>query len=417
MTHLDFPHYRIGQLYGMTRASFSMDLDISILSACRTPLGGFQGALAQESAATLGAVAVRGAIAQAGVADGDVTEVVMGNVLQAGQGQAPARQVVLAARLPTAVRTSTINRVCGSGLQAVMHGSLSLAAGMSELVVAGGMENMSQAPYFLPQARTGYRLGHQQVVDSLVHDGLWDPYSNQHMGKCAEETARRYTITREAQDAYAMESFRRANVQLEQNGFADEIVPVDITDRKGHVTRVTLDEGPPKVRFDKMPTLRPAFDCEGTITAANASSLNDGAAALVLTRGKAPVTAGRARIGRIVSFGSHAQESTWFTTAPVQATRQALTAAGWAVEDVDLWEVNEAFAVVPLAFMQEMGLAADRVNVRGGAIAFGHPIGCSGARIIVTLLAALRAAGKKRGVATICIGGGEGLAICIEADV
>lgn len=394
-----------------------MDLNISILSACRTPLGGFQGGLAGESASALGAVAVRGAITQSGVADDEVTEIVMGNVLQAGQGQAPARQVVLATGLSTAVRSSTINRVCGSGLQAVMQGSLSLAAGLTEIVVAGGMENMSQAPYILPKARTGYRLGHQQVVDSLVHDGLWDPYSEQHMGKCAEETARRYALTRDAQDAYAMESFRRANAQLELNRFGDEIVPVDVTDHKGNVTRVERDEGPPKVRFDKIPRLKPAFDREGTITAANASSLNDGAAALVLTRGHDTMRAGRARIGRIVSFGSHAQEPTWFTTAPVQAARQALTVAGWAIDDVDLWEVNEAFAVVPLAFMLEMGLTADRVNVRGGAIALGHPIGCSGARILVTLLAALRAAGKKRGAAAICIGGGEGLAICVEAEL
>jgi acetyl-CoA C-acetyltransferase len=394
-----------------------MNLDISILSACRTPLGGFQGTLAQESASALGAVAVRGALIRAGVADEDVSEIVMGNVLQAGQGQAPARQVVLAAGLPTAVRSSTINRVCGSGLQAVMQGCLSLATGMSEVVVAGGMENMSQAPYLLPKARTGLRLGHHQVVDSLVHDGLWDPYSDQHMGTCAEETARGYALSREAQDAYAMESFRRANVQLESNGFADEIVPVDVTDHRGNATRIALDEGPPKARYDKMPTLKPAFGRQGTITAANASSLNDGAAALVLARVQDAMAAGRTRIGRIVSFGSHAQEPTWFTTAPAPAARQALKGAGWAVEDVDLWEVNEAFAVVPLAFMRDMGLTADRVNVRGGAIALGHPIGCSGARIIVTLLAALRAAGKRRGVAAICIGGGEGMAVCVEADV
>jgi len=393
-----------------------MNLDISILAACRTPLGGFQGAFANQAASALGAVAVRGALTRAKVAGAEVTEIIMGNVLQAGQGQAPARQVMIAAGLPTAVRSSTINRVCGSGLQAVMLGCQGLSMGMTELVVAGGMENMSQAPYFLPKARTGYRLGHQQVVDSMVHDGLWDPYSDQPMGKCAEETARRYTLSREAQDAFAMESFRRANAQLERNGFADEIEPVDVTDHRGKVTRVELDEGPPKARYDKMPTLKPAFDREGTITAANASSLNDGAAALVLARSQETKAAGRARIGRIVAFGSHAQEPTWFTTAPVLAAQRALAAAGWSAADVDLWEVNEAFAVVPLAFMQEMGLAADRVNVRGGAIALGHPIGCSGARIVVTLLAALRAAGKQRGVAAICIGGGEGLAICVEAE-
>lgn len=393
-----------------------MTLDISILSACRTPLGGFQGTLAQESASALGTVAVRGALTRAEVADDEVTEIVMGNVLQAGQGQAPARQVVLGAGLPTSVRSATINRVCGSGLQAVLQGSLSLTAGMSELVVAGGMENMSQVPYLLPKARAGHRLGHQQLVDGLVHDGLWDPYSDRHMGSCAEEAANKYDLSREVQDVYAIESFRRANAQQEENGFSDEIVPVDVTDRRGKVTRVELDEGPAKARYDKIPQLKPAFDRDGTITAANASSLNDGAAVLVLARGQDSQRADRTRLGRIVSFGSHAHEPTWFTTAPVQAARQALQVAGWAIEDVDLWEVNEAFAVVPLAFMAEMGVAADRVNVRGGAIALGHPIGCSGARIVVTLLAALKAAGKKRGVAAICIGGGEGLAVCVEID-
>lgn len=389
-----------------------MDLNISILSACRTPLGAFQGVFENVAAAQLGAAAVRGAIDRADLGEAGVSELIMGNVLQAGQGQAPARQVVMAAGLPSQVPSSTINRVCGSGMQAVMQASLSLATGMSDVVVAGGMENMSRAPYLLPKARAGYRIGHQQAIDSMIHDGLWDPYDDQHMGKCAEAAAGKYDLSREAQDAFAVESFRRANAQQEDNGFADEIVPVEVKDARGNSTTVDRDEGPPKVRYDKIPRLRPAFDPAGTITAANASSLNDGAAALVLAR----ETAGQSRVGRIVSFGSHAQEPLWFTTAPVQAAQSALARAGWTVEDVDLWEVNEAFAVVPLAFMQEMSLSPERVNLRGGAIALGHPIGCSGARIIVTLLAALRATGKKRGVAAICIGGGEGLAVCVEAD-
>jgi acetyl-CoA C-acetyltransferase len=276
------------------------------------------------------------------------------------------------------------------------------------------MENMSLAPYLLPKARVGYRVGHQQVIDSLITDGLWDPYSNIHMGSCAEQCAAKYHFTRAQQDAYAIESFKRANAAQQDGRFALEITPVETTDAKGNAVKIEHDEGPAKVKYDKIPTLKPAFQANGTITAANASSLNDGAAALVLTSSEIAKAGGHRPIARIVAFGSHAQDPLWFTTAPVQATRNALQGARWSVGDVDLWEVNEAFAAVPMAFAQEIGVPADRLNVRGGALALGHPLGASGARILVTLLAALKERGLSRGVAAICIGGGEGLAVCVE---
>lgn len=388
--------------------------DIVILSATRTPLGSFQGALASVPAAKLGATAIKGALTQAGVAPADVTDVLMGNVLQAGQGQAPARQAAIHAGLPQSARAVTIHKVCGSGLQAVMQASHSLRAGMGTLFVAGGMENMSQAPYLLPKARDGYRMGHGQLIDSMISDGLWDPYNNVHMGNCAEKCAAKYSFTREQQDAFAIESFKRANAAQKDGKFAAEITPVEIADAKGSVTKIDLDEGPAKVRYEKIPTLRPVFDKAGTVTAANASTINDGAAALVVTTAEHAQAKGFKPVARLVSFGGHAQDPVWFTTAPVQATQQALAAAGWKVSDVDLWEVNEAFAVVPMAFAQELGVPSDKLNVRGGAISLGHPIGASGARILVTLIAALKERGLKRGVAAICIGGGEGLAACVE---
>ena len=388
--------------------------DTVILSATRTPLGSFQGTLSTLPAPRLGAAAIKGAVALAGVNPADVTDCLMGNVLQAGLGQAPARQAALHAGLPVSVRCTTVHKVCGSGLQTVIGASHFLAGGMGSIAVAGGMENMSLAPYLLPKAREGYRIGHQQVVDSMITDGLWDPYDNIHMGSCAEQCAAKYHFTREQQDAYAMESFRRANAAQNEGLFAKEITPVELTDTKGNATRVEHDEGPAKVKYDKIPTLKPSFQKDGTITPANASSINDGAAALVLTTAGTAQAKGLKPIARIVAFGSHAQEPVWFTTAPVTAAQRALKMAGWAVNDVDLWEVNEAFAVVPLAFMQELGVPHDRLNVRGGAISLGHPIGCSGARILVTLLAALQQRGLKRGVAAICIGGGEGLAVCVE---
>ncbi|MCX6959996.1 MAG: thiolase family protein [Verrucomicrobia bacterium] len=384
-----------------------------ILSATRTPLGSFQGALASVSASRLGAAAIRGAIAKAEIDPSAITDVLLGNVLQAGQGQAPARQAALAAGLSPHARAVTISKVCGSGLQAVMQGAHAIAAGDAGMVVAGGMENMSASPYLLPKARDGYRLGHQQVVDSVVHDGLWDPYNNLHMGNCAEQCASKYSFTREQQDAFAVASYERANAAQKDGRFAEEITPVEITDAKSKVTRVELDEGPAKVNYDKLPTLRPSFDKAGTITPANASGLNDGAAVLVLSSDS--VLGAHKPLARIVAFGGHAHDPLWFTTAPVQAARNALKKASWSVADVDLWEVNEAFAVVPMAFMRELDIPHDRLNIRGGAIALGHPIGASGARIIVTLLATLRERGLKRGVAALCIGGGEGMAVCIEA--
>ena len=383
-----------------------------ILSATRTPLGSFQGALASVSASRLGAAAIRGAIAKAEIDPSAITDVLLGNVLQAGQGQAPARQAALAAGLSPHARAVTISKVCGSGLQAVMQGSHAIAAGDAGMVVAGGMENMSASPYLLPKAREGYRLGHQQVVDSVVHDGLWDPYNNLHMGNCAEQCASKYSFTREQQDAFAVASYERANAAQKEGRFAEEITPVEITDAKGKVTRVEHDEGPAKVNYDKLPTLRPSFDKAGTITPANASGLNDGAAVLVLASDS--VLGAHKPLARIVAFGGHAHDPLWFTTAPVQAARNALKKASWSVADVDLWEVNEAFAVVPMAFMRELDIPHDRLNIRGGAIALGHPIGASGARIIVTLLDTLRERGLKRGVAALCIGGGEGMAVCIE---
>jgi acetyl-CoA C-acetyltransferase len=390
-----------------------MSAEIVILSVARTPIGSFQGALASVPAPHLGAIAIRGAVARAGVAPSDLTDVRMGNVLQAGIGQAPARQAAIHAGLPPETRTVTVHKVCGSGLQAVIDGAHALGAGAASIVVAGGMENMSAAPYLLPNARSGYRLGHQQVVDSLIRDGLWDPYNDLHMGACAERCVERYGFTRAEQEAFAIASFQRATAAQREGRFAGEIVPVDVTAGKKTI-RVEHDEGPARVDYDKMPTLRPAFESTGTITAATASTINDGAAALLLTTRAIAHANGLAPIARIVSVGGHAQDPLWFTTAPVQAARTALDAAGWTIGDVDLWEINEAFAIVPMAFMRELDVPHDRVNVNGGAIALGHPIGCSGARILVTLLASLRARGASRGVAAICIGGGEGLAMCVE---
>jgi len=387
---------------------------IVLLSATRTPIGAFQGAFAQTPATQLGAAAIRGAVAQAHLDANDIDEVLMGNVLQAGQGQSPARQAALGAGLPSSARTVTINKVCGSGLQALLQASHSLQAGDGNILVAGGMENMTQAPYLIPKARAGLRIGHQQMLDSMIHDGLWDPHGDQHMGNCGEVCAAHYGFTREEQDAFAVESFRRANAAQAAGQFKAEITPVEVAGPKGKSTMVDQDESPGLVRYEKIPQLRPAFQKDGTITPANASSINDGAAALVVTTAAHAAAHDLTPIARVVAFGAHAQDPDWFTTAPVQATRRALDRAGWAIDEVDLWEVNEAFAVVPMAFMRELGVPHEKLNIRGGAIALGHPIGCSGARIVVTLLAALRERGLKRGVATICIGGGEGLAVCVE---
>jgi acetyl-CoA C-acetyltransferase len=388
--------------------------DIVILSALRTPIGAFRGALASMPASQLGAVVVRCAVARAGVAPAEITDVFLGNVLQAGLGQAPARQAAVHAGLPPSAHCVTVNKVCGSALESIINASRALAAGEAEMAVAGGMENMSRAPYLVPQARDGFRLGHQQMLDSMIHDGLWDPYNDLHMGSCAEQCARRFAFTREQQDAYAVESFRRAQTSVASGHFAGEIVPVETADAKGRVARIEHDETPAKVDYARVATLKPAFDREGTITAANASSLSDGAAALVLTTAARAKERGLTPLGRIVAFGAHSHEPLWFTTAPISAARIAVERAGWSMNDVDLWEINEAFAVVALAFQHELKLPPEKVNVHGGAIALGHPLGASGARIVVTLLNALRARGARRGVAAICIGGGEGLAVCVE---
>lgn len=387
---------------------------IVILSATRTPIGSFRGELSGVPATRLGAAAIKGALAQVEIDGNEVTDVIMGNVLQAGLGQAPARQAAIYAGLPNSVRSVTVHKVCGSGMQAVLNGAHALAAGDAKIAVAGGMENMSASPYLLPEARKGYRIGHQQLIDSMIHDGLWDPYNDLPMGGCAEICAKKYGYTRGQQDAYAIESFRRANAAQASGLLAQEITPVVITDAKGAAKNIDRDEGPEKVNYDKITTLRPAFGGEGTITAANASTISDGAAALVLATSDAAQARGLKPLARLLSFGSHSQDPLWFTTAPVRAAQIALQRAGWNAADVDLWEVNEAFAVVPMAFMQELAVPHRKLNVRGGAISLGHPIGASGARILVTLLAALRERGLKRGIAAICIGGGEGMAACVE---
>jgi acetyl-CoA C-acetyltransferase len=391
--------------------------DVVIVSAARTPIGSFQGALASLSAPRLGATAIKEALARAGIgadARAGIGEVYMGNVLSAGLGQAPARQASIAAGIPDSVGAVTVNKVCGSGLKAVVFAANAIATGEHDVVVAGGMESMSNAPYLLPKARDGYRLGHAQVIDSMINDGLWDAYKSVHMGDCAELCAKEQGITRADQDAFAAESYGRALRAQADGKFRGEIVPVEIAQRKGPPSVVADDEEPGRGDVSKLGALRPAFQKDGTVTAGNASSINDGAAALVLARADAAAARGMKPIARIVAVGGHAQAPEWFTTAPAGAIERVLARAGWKKDDVDLWEINEAFAVVSLANNKLLGLDPARVNVWGGAVALGHPIGASGARVLVTLLAALRDAGKRRGVASLCIGGGEGIALAVE---
>jgi acetyl-CoA C-acetyltransferase len=388
--------------------------DVVIAGGARTPLGAFQGELASLTAPKLGAIAIRAALERARVPGDAVGEVYMGCVLPAGQGQAPARQAAIGAGLPTSVGAVTINKVCGSGLKAVVLGANAIAVREHDIVVAGGMESMTNSPYLLPKGREGFRLGHAQVIDSLIHDGLWDAYGNVHMGDCGELCAREHKITRQEQDAYAAESYRRAlNASLDGK-FRAEIVPVEIPQRKGTPRVVSDDEGPRRSDVEKLASLRPAFQKDGTITAGNASSINDGAAALVLAAAEVAAARGLAPLGRIVGFAGHAQAPEWFTTAPAGAIGRLLDKIGWKVGDVDLWEINEAFAVVALINNRMLGLDPARVNVWGGAVALGHPIGASGARLLVTLLSALRDAGKRRGIASLCIGGGEAIALAVE---
>jgi acetyl-CoA C-acetyltransferase len=388
--------------------------DVVIVGMARTAFGSFQGALSSLPAAKLGATAIEAALKRAGVAPEQVSEVILGNVLTAGEGQAPARQAGIFAGIPKSVPAVTINKVCGSGMKAVMMGAQSIQLGESEVVVAGGMESMSNVPFLMQGARTGFRMGHQQMVDAMILDGLWDPYNNQHMGNCAELCAKEYAFTRQAQDEYATESFRRAQEAQKAGKFAAEIVPVQIAGRKGDMTTVDSDEGPAKVQFDKIPTLKPVFDKAGTVTAANASTINDGAAVLVLMSGEKAKAMGLKPLARVVSYAGHAQDPVWFTTAPAEAMRKAMKKAGWETSTVDLFEVNEAFAVVAMAAQKDLGIPSEKLNVWGGAISLGHPIGASGARILITLLSALTDRGLKRGVASICIGGGEATAVCLE---
>ncbi|PZO05115.1 MAG: acetyl-CoA C-acetyltransferase [Alphaproteobacteria bacterium] len=386
---------------------------VVICSFARTPMGGFQGALSSVKATDLGAAAVRAAVERAGVA-ADVNQIYMGCVLPAGLGQAPARQAALGAGLGLQVEATTVNKMCGSGLQAAMMAHDALLAGTADIVVAGGMESMSGAPYVMAKHRGGARIGHDVISDSMYLDGLEDAYEpGKLMGAFAEETARDYQFTREAQDGYALESLKRALAAIESGAFDAEITPVEVRSRKGTET-VTRDEQPGKADPAKIPNLKPAFSKDGTITAANASSISDGAAALVMTRESVARAKGLPIIARVVAHAAHAHEPARFATAPVPAMQKVLTRAGWSVDDVDLWEVNEAFAVVAMVALHDLGIDHARLNVNGGATALGHPIGASGARVLTTLLSALQARGGRRGVASLCIGGGEAVAMAVE---
>ena len=387
---------------------------IVIVGAARTPMGGFQGDFASLAASDLGAVAVRAAVERAGLAPGDVQELLFGNCLMAGQGQAPARQAALKAGLPISVNCTTLSKMCGSAMKATMLAHDIIVAGSADVVVAGGMESMTNAPYLMPKARAGYRMGHQQVMDHMFLDGLEDAYEKGRlMGSFAEDCAAKYTFTREAQDQFALTSLSRALKANNDGTFAWEIAPVTVSGRKGDVV-IDKDEQPAKASPDKIPGLKPAFRKDGTVTAANSSSISDGAAALVLMKRSEAERRGLKPLAVIVAHATHAQEPAWFSTAPVGAIEKLYQKTGWTTRDVDLFEINEAFAVVTMAAMKEHALSHDRVNVHGGATALGHPVGASGARIIVTLLGALRKHGKKRGVAALCIGGGEATAIGIE---
>ena len=386
-----------------------------LVGAARTPIGGFGGALASLSAPELGAAALRAAIERAGVSPATVEQVIMGNVIAAGLGQAPARQAGIGAGLPPAHGALTVNKVCGSGLMAVTLAAQAIRLGEAHVIAAGGMESMSRAPYLLPQARQGQRLGHGRVVDAMILDGLWDPYHDFHMGSAAERTARTLGIGREAQDRFAAESYRRAQASIAEGRFRAEIVPVTATGRRGPAT-VDTDEEPSRIDFDRLPGLRPAFEAGGTITAANASTIADGAAALVVASEEAVRRHGLAPRARIIASAVAGRAPEDFPVAPIDAVRKVLAAAQLIAADVDLFEVNEAFAVVVLAAIGALGLDPARVNVNGGAIALGHPIGTSGARVLVTLLHALEQRGLRRGLATLCLGGGEAVAMVIERD-
>ena len=387
---------------------------IVIVGAARTPMGSFQGVFSPLAAHDLGGAAIQAAVERAGVAPEQVNEVLFGNCLMAGQGQAPARQAGFKGGLPISAGAVTLSKMCGSGMRAAMFAHDMLLSSSADVVVAGGMESMTNAPYLLQKARGGYRIGHDRMFDHMMLDGLEDAYeAGRSMGTFGEDCAAKYGFTRERQDAFAITSVTRAQAATQSGAFAPEITPVTLKGRNGD-TVVSTDEAPGRVKLDKIPTLKPAFKKDGTITAASSSSISDGAAALVMMRASTAEAQGLKPLARIVSHAVHAQEPNWFATAPVGAVTKALEKAGWSVDDVQLWEVNEAFAVVPMALMHELGLSHDIVNVNGGACALGHPIGASGARIMVTLMYALQARGLKRGIATLCIGGGEATAVAIE---
>ena len=395
-------------------AQLSAHDPIVILSAARTPMGGMQGALADVSATDLGATAIRAAVARAGIDGADIERVYMGCVLPAGLGQAPARQATIKAGLPKSVQATTVNKVCGSGMQTIIMGAEALAAGTINMVVAGGMESMTNAPYLLKKHRSGARIGHDTAYDHMFLDGLEDAYeAGRAMGTFAQNTADAYQLTRQAQDDYAIESLRRAQTAIAGGAFAAEIAPVTVISRAGESV-VATDEQPGKGRPDKIPSLKPAFAKDGTITAATSSSISDGAAAMVLTRASVAKTKGLTPVATVIAVAAHAQEPKDFTTAPVGAINKVLAAAGWSLSEVDLFEINEAFACVAMFAMHDLGIPHDKINVHGGATALGHPIGASGARIVTTLIAALQRHGKTKGVASLCIGGGEATAVAVE---
>jgi len=390
-----------------------MSNPIAILSGTRTPMGSMLGALSSVTAPSLGAVAISSAIETSGLDCSDVDEVLMGSVLSAGQGQAPARQAALKAGLLESTLCSTINKVCGSAMKSMILGGNTLRSGQAKVVVAGGMESMSNAPYMLPQARQGYRFGQSTMLDHMQYDGLQDAYKQAAMGEFAELCANKYSFSREDQDKYALESLHRANMAISKGYFVDEITPVTVSSRHGEII-VSTDEQPGKAKPDKIPLLKPAFKKDGSVTAANASSISDGAAAVVLMMADEAESRALSPIALIHGYDESAQEPDWFTTAPISAITKTLKRVGWAAEDVDLWELNEAFAVVPMAAMRELNIPHDKLNVHGGACALGHPIGASGARIIVTLIHAMKRRGDSKGIASLCIGGGEATAIAVE---
>ena len=390
-----------------------MAREVFIVGSARTPIGSFQGALSSVDATELGATAIRAALERAGVSGDQVDETYMGNVLTAGVGQAPARRAAKKAGVLDKAPATTVGKVCGSGLMSVVLGTKSILLEDADIVVAGGMESMTNAPYIMPKARAGFRMGHGKVLDSMILDGLWDPYNDFHMGNAGEMCAKEHGFSREAQDEFAKTSYERAQAAQKEGKFDKELTPVTFQTRKGEVT-VSEDEEPGRARFDKMAKLRPAFDKEGTITAANASKINDGGAALLLASGEAVKKHGLKPIARVAGYGGHAQAPEWFTTAPVGAIEKTLARLDLKPDDIDLWEVNEAFAVVSMACVSQASVPHEKMNVWGGAIALGHPIGCSGARILVTLLSSMEDRDAKRGLATLCIGGGEAVAVVVE---